>query len=200
MSFQINEPVTNAVIWTPTSPPWAVGNIDPLAEVNFYSTIGHLAIEVDQPSTMDDGEFYNLVGQINPMLDTLLPGWVTWDWARTLAAHSVSILSSTFASPLAVTTSSPHGFTAGQYVKISGHLLNTAANSTGINILSIISATEFDIAVAGIAIGGATGTVTDDLTPTYPLHHTNFYLDGTATISGTLVNLDNLFLTDGVSV
>ena len=39
-------------------------------------------ILVTQPAGMTDGAFYTTVSAIEPVLDTLLPAWVTWDWYR----------------------------------------------------------------------------------------------------------------------
>lgn len=69
-----------AQVWTPSD--WSVGQHDATGAVNFYSNIAHILIEVTQPRGMTDGEFYDLVAKINPVLDNLLPAWVTWDWFR----------------------------------------------------------------------------------------------------------------------
>lgn len=73
-----------AVVYTPAG--WTVGLHDPSGLVNFYSTIAHILVEVVQPAGMLDGDFYQLVGKVNPLLDNLLPAWVTFDWYRKVHA------------------------------------------------------------------------------------------------------------------
>lgn len=68
-----------------------------------------------------------------------------------------SIASSTNASPIVVTMAAAHGYTTGDTVYISGHLVNTAANGswtiivTGATTYSLTSST-------GNGVGGATGS------------------------------------------
>lgn len=71
---------------------------------------------------------------------------------------TVAIASSTNASPIAVTTSTPHGLSTGDVVTITGHLVNTAANGTV--IVTVTGATTFTIqGSTGNGVGAATGTV-----------------------------------------
>jgi hypothetical protein len=80
-----------------------------------------------------------------------------------LPAATVAIASSTNATPIVVTTSTPHGLGTGQSVIITDHLVNTAAN--GIWIVVVTGASTFSIytlagvAVAGVGVGGASGNV-----------------------------------------
>ncbi len=53
-----------------------------LTDGDWYSTIAHLLVLVQQPAGMPDVDFYATVGQVRPFLDDLLPSWVTFDWAR----------------------------------------------------------------------------------------------------------------------
>jgi len=69
----------------------------------------------------------------------------------------VAITSSTNANPIVVTTP-VHGYTTGDTVEIVGHLVNTSA--VGGWIITVLSTTTFSIPVAGVGVGGATGTVT----------------------------------------
>lgn len=71
---------------------------------------------------------------------------------------ALSIASSTNASPIAVTTSSPHGLLTGDLVTIAGHQVNTSANGAN-QTVTRSGANTFTIPVAGVGIGGATGTV-----------------------------------------
>ncbi len=191
-------PSTQAVVWTPSG--WSVGTTDPTGVLNFYSTVAHIVIRVSQPLGMTDGKFYSTVATINPVLDNLLPAWVTWDWSRATNLHIIPIASSTNATPIVVTTGNlaaagvQHGFVVGQSVTIAQHLVNTAANGTW--VISAVGGTTAGgtgttltlTGSVGNGVGGATGTVTA----------TGFYLDGDPSIagtSGTLVNLDNEALT-----
>jgi hypothetical protein len=71
---------------------------------------------------------------------------------------AVNIASSTNTSPIAVTTSSPHGVETGESVMVHGHTGNTAANGawrairSSANVLLLVGST-------GSGVGGASGTV-----------------------------------------
>lgn len=69
----------------------------------------------------------------------------------------VAIASSTQANPAAVTTATVHGLSSGQFVEISGHLVNTVTNGTW--PVTVTSTTVFTIPVAGNGVGVATGQV-----------------------------------------
>jgi hypothetical protein len=73
-------------------------------------------------------------------------------------ASPVAISSSTNANPIVVTTAAAHGYTTGDTVAIVGHLVNTSA--VGGWIITVLTTTTFSIPVAGVGVGGATGTVT----------------------------------------
>lgn len=69
----------------------------------------------------------------------------------------LNIASSTNASPIEITTATPHDYITGQQVYIAGHTLNTDAN--GIHSLTVVSTTKFTLdGSVGTAVGGATGT------------------------------------------
>jgi hypothetical protein len=96
------------------------------------------------------------------------------DQVFTDASAAVNIASSTNATPIVVTTSTPHGRSSGDQVYITGHLVNTNANNTGTApnwYISVQSSTTFalysdsalSVAVAGNGVGVATGTVTSGL-------------------------------------
>lgn len=70
----------------------------------------------------------------------------------------ISIASSTAVNPSVVTTSTVHGLATGNWVEISGHLVNTVIN--GLFQVTVISTTVFNVPVLGNGAGGATGTVT----------------------------------------
>lgn len=80
------------------------------------------------------------------------------------SASNVGIASSTNATPIVVTTASAHGLQTGDFVRIASHSTNVAAN--GIRKITVLSATTFSLQtpdtganVAGVGVGGATGTV-----------------------------------------
>ncbi len=178
---------------------------DATGELTFYSTVCHLLIEVVQPVGYTDNDFYTAAALINAELDSMLPAWVTWDWARGTShalLHSISIASSTNATPIVVTTVDPsianvlragpqHGFVVGQTVTIADHLVNTNANGSWV-VSAVGGTTAGDTGTTltltgsvGNGVGAATGTVSAP----------GFYLDGDPGVSGnissTLVNLDN---------
>ncbi len=191
-----------AVVWTPAG--WDVGSHDASGNLNFYSTVSHILIEVTQPAGMADGTFYQTLGAMNPVLDTLLPAWVTWDWARNTTSnlHVVPIASSAnVAGSIVITTGNlaaagiQHGFVVGQTVTVADHLIDTNANGTW--VISAVGGTTAGgtgttLTLTGPTpngVGGATGTVSA----------AGFYLDGDPSLGGpqanpttsTLINLDN---------
>ena len=77
---------------------------------------------------------------------------------------AIAIASSTNASPVAVTTATPHGLSTGMQVVIIGHLVNTGANGTW--TITVTGASSFTATGSvGNGIGAATGTVTQTITP-----------------------------------
>lgn len=77
----VHTPSSVAQVWTPAG--WPMGNhrVFP-TDPTWYSSVAHLAIVVQQPSTMDDSEFYTTVASVMPELDTILPAWMTFEWVR----------------------------------------------------------------------------------------------------------------------
>lgn len=78
----------------------------------------------------------------------------------------INIASSTNASPIAITTATPLPATlvTGSQVVIAGHLVNTNAN--GVWTITTTGANSFTLNTStGNGIGGATGTVTQSITP-----------------------------------
>lgn len=78
-----------------------------------------------------------------------------------LSAPSISILSSTNASPIQITTTVPHRFVTGDAVTVANHLVNTNAN--GPWIVTVPDSTNpnsvtFTIPAVGNGVGGQTGT------------------------------------------
>ncbi len=69
----------------------------------------------------------------------------------------VNIQSSTNTNPIVIQTSSAHGLTTGDEVDVADHVTNTTAN--GVWRATVVDSTHFSVPVAGIATGGATGTV-----------------------------------------
>ena len=78
---------------------------------------------------------------------------------------TISIASSTNATPIVITTAAAHGLTAGDYVTVTSHTTNTNANGVWL-VGTTPSATEFQILqmdgsnTTGNGVGGASGTVT----------------------------------------
>lgn len=73
-------------------------------------------------------------------------------------SRSVNIASSTFATPIVITTSTSHLMATGEQVTIAGHLINTAANGTWTII--VISPTTFSLTTSvGNGVGVNTGTM-----------------------------------------
>lgn len=73
------------------------------------------------------------------------------------AAAPRAIASSTNATPIVVTTAANHGYSTGDKVTISGHLVNTAANGTW--VITVVAADEFSLdGSVGNGVGANTGT------------------------------------------
>lgn len=70
----------------------------------------------------------------------------------------VHVSSSTNATPIAVTTSAPHGAETGDTVVIDAHLINTAANGSW-EVIVTSTTTLLLIGSTGNGVGGATGTL-----------------------------------------
>jgi hypothetical protein len=72
--------------------------------------------------------------------------------------QSLAIASSTNATPIEITTSTPHGLATGNQVVIANHLVNTNANGTW--VITWVSTTKFTLTGSvGNGVGAATGTV-----------------------------------------
>src|SRR5262249_18363574 len=77
----------------------------------------------------------------------------------TPATITVNISASTNASPIQITTSSPHVFNTNDIIVIANHLVNTNANGTW--TITRVDATNFTLNTStGNGVGGATGTAT----------------------------------------
>lgn len=70
---------------------------------------------------------------------------------------TLNIASSTNTNPIQITTSGVHGLHNGDQVDVSGHLVNTSAN--GLWSVTVTGLSTFTVPVAGVGVGGATGTV-----------------------------------------
>ena len=80
-----------------------------------------------------------------------------------VAPVAALILRSTNASPIQITTETPHGLTTGNSVIIVGHAVNTAANVTAANpswVVTVIDSLNFTLnSSVGNGVGGASGEV-----------------------------------------
>lgn len=74
----------------------------------------------------------------------------------------VSIASSVNANPIVITTAAVHGLATGDFVDVTGHLVNTNAN--GIWVATVLTTTTFSIPQPGNGTGAATGTMQKTLT------------------------------------
>jgi len=80
-------------------------------------------------------------------------------WTSGKRQATISIVSSTNATPIVVTTAA-HGYSTGQTVQITGHTTNTNANGTW--EITVLSSTTFSLDTStGNGVGGASGTVRD---------------------------------------
>lgn len=78
-------------------------------------------------------------------------------WTGTGSASLVSIASSTNAAPIAITTSTAHGYSTGDTVFIYDHATNTNANGTW--EITVTGSTTFTLTGStGNGVGGASGT------------------------------------------
>lgn len=113
-------------------------------------------------------------------------------------AAAVNIASSTNASPIVVTTSTPHGLRTGAITIIYGHATNTNAN--GIWRVHVLSTTTFRLLAfdgtnsTGNGVGGATGTSQSLMLPGFEIGE-----DGVDDIDATLLNVPNEALANMVA-
>jgi hypothetical protein len=87
-----------------------------------------------------------------------------------VAPTAVNIASSTNTNPITVTVSGalPADFATGVLVDIQDHQVNTSAN--GVRVATVTGASTFTIPVAGVGVGGATGTVQPlNMTPAFAI-------------------------------
>jgi hypothetical protein len=85
----VHTDVSQALVWTPAG--WPMGNHASMPAnpgPDWFSTISNLAILTQQPSTMDDAEYYAKRASVLPELDDILPAWVTFDVVRD-GAHGI---------------------------------------------------------------------------------------------------------------
>lgn len=78
--------------------------------------------------------------------------------AAEVQTGTISITSSTNASPIVITTSTTHNFKVGQQIVVSGHTTNTNANGTW----TVSAATSNTVTLSGSTgngVGGATGSI-----------------------------------------
>lgn len=67
-----------ANVWTPAG--WPMGAHPATAsQPDWYSSVAHIVVLTTQPATMPDDEFYATIGSVKPVLDGILPSWVTFD-------------------------------------------------------------------------------------------------------------------------
>ncbi len=65
----------------PAGPPPAVRNVTTLSyDPTWYSTTAHILILVTRPSAMNIGQFWEALGRVYPILDAMVPAWVTWEF------------------------------------------------------------------------------------------------------------------------
>lgn len=69
------------VVWTPAGWPMGSHPARP-SDPDWYSTLAAISIQVQQPATMADDEFYATVASVIPPLDSILPAWVSMSWFR----------------------------------------------------------------------------------------------------------------------
>jgi uncharacterized protein YmfQ (DUF2313 family) len=71
--------LANAVVHSPDgSYPW--GTV--AAGAPWSSTVAHVLVRTDKPAGASETLFYEAVGKVAPLLDSVLPSWNTFDWYR----------------------------------------------------------------------------------------------------------------------
>ena len=58
------------------------GGVTIAADGQWGSSVHTLTVIVTEKAAQSDADFYNEVGTIYPLLNRILPAWVTFDWAR----------------------------------------------------------------------------------------------------------------------
>lgn len=84
--------VAGGAVTSPSGPAnvvW-VGLGNTTSTVDWYSNVAHVLVQVQQPAGMLDVDFYSAAGKIFPILDSLLPAWVTFDWYRVCHSNATA--------------------------------------------------------------------------------------------------------------
>lgn len=112
--------------------------------------------------------------------------WWTVDFSGFFQSLSfptlANIASSTFATPIQITTATPHGLITGDTVFVTGHLLNIAANG----IWPVVRVDDTKITLTGSVgtiIGANTGTTNKCLTKSIADRAVESILSGTTTLA-----------------
>lgn len=77
--------LSNAIVVSPdASYPWGV-QVD---GIPWMSTVAHILVLLVKPAGATEAEFYAAAGKVIPILDPLVPWYVTIDWYRESACHA----------------------------------------------------------------------------------------------------------------
>ena len=77
----VTTPSSSAQVWTPSG--WPLGNHPVFTrDPDWFSSVAHIVILTQQPSTMGDGEYYATRASVVPELGVILPAWVTFSVLR----------------------------------------------------------------------------------------------------------------------
>lgn len=70
--------------FVPASPSWGAGywQVDSSGAITWYSTISNFIVIVAKPASMTEGDFYQTIGQVRPVLDSYKPAWTTFSLVR----------------------------------------------------------------------------------------------------------------------
>lgn len=67
-----------AVAANPTEYPW-------------YSSICHILVKTQKPANYTEGDYYAAVAKVDPIMDALVPVWVTFDWYRAPLSTPINV-------------------------------------------------------------------------------------------------------------
>jgi hypothetical protein len=61
---------------------WSITNAVP-----WSSNVAHIQIQVQVPGGWSESQFQAAIGNVFPVLDSIMPAWATWDWWRVDSVH-----------------------------------------------------------------------------------------------------------------
>ena len=80
--------VANAVVTVPDGTyPWGTAN----ADFPWSSTVAHILVHISKPTGWSESQFYEAASKVGPIVDAIMPAWITYDWYRAPLSTPISV-------------------------------------------------------------------------------------------------------------